>query len=415
MKGIANVLLPFSWLFQLGVRLRNLLFDRGIWPQWKAPVPVISVGNLSTGGTGKTPVSIALLRYLQEKHPNHIPAYLSRGYGRKTNGYVLLEAGGQAQMYGDEAWQTFHNFPDLPIAVCENRKSGIQHLLLERELDVCLLDDAYQHRWVDRDLNIVVISMRRPPWKDAMLPAGRLREPMSHLSRADLMVLNHATEAAELSDALVRLAPFNTPVAACYPRFSELRWVQGNEAPTSLESLQNRNVCLLAGIGDPEAFADMVAATGARIVEKRFLRDHQAFAVEDLLAPQEEGTWVLTSGRGRLWNELTEKESRPLFHAFFFAGPKRSIQRRLSKPMRRFSRNTRVLMEGCSSGPATSSLTLSLFALLYRYVHVVKPSRSCWRFQMFRQHGTFAESCVPCHVKPSAERSPEAPKGTSLV
>lgn len=182
-------LLPFSWLYGLGVRVRNLLFDAGVLKSRLFDTPTICVGNLTVGGTGKTPHVEYLIRLLS---PNHKVAVLSRGYKRKTKGYVLADRQSTALDIGDEPCQMKTKFPSLTVAVSEDRCKGICQIETDkrtRQTEVILLDDAFQHRYVKASLTILLMDYHRPIYSDHLLPAGQLREPWSGRRRADMVVV----------------------------------------------------------------------------------------------------------------------------------------------------------------------------------------------------------------------------------
>lgn len=201
------------------MRLRNWAYRRGILKTYRLAVPVISIGNISVGGTGKTPLAESLLRFFLEQGLQ--PAYLSRGYGRETRGYLEVDPKkGSAKMYGDEAFQVAGKFPGIKIAVCEDRVAGGKQLLAAGGIDVLILDDAFQHRRIHRDLDIVVVDAGRLPWQDWVLPAGRLREPRSQLKRADFMVINKVDPD---NLPVVPQAFQALPVAYATPEFTQLK------------------------------------------------------------------------------------------------------------------------------------------------------------------------------------------------
>ncbi|HIZ26409.1 MAG TPA: tetraacyldisaccharide 4'-kinase [Candidatus Barnesiella merdipullorum] len=180
-------LIPLSWLYGLGTGIRNKLFDWGILPAEEFDIPVISVGNLAVGGTGKTPHIEYLIELLQHKYR---VAVLSRGYKRKSRGFVLADASSTARDIGDEPYQIKRKFPDIAVAVDANRRRGIKRLKeLLPDLDVVLLDDAFQHRYVSPLASIVLTDYNRALHLDKLLPAGRLRESRHELSRADIVIV----------------------------------------------------------------------------------------------------------------------------------------------------------------------------------------------------------------------------------
>ena len=167
--------------------MHNKLFDLQIKKSVQFELPVISVGNLTTGGTGKTPHTEYLLKLLSEKYHTGV---LSRGYKRNTSGYFLVEENSTAGEAGDESLQIKRKFPHVTVAVCEERALGIPIMLLDNsQLAVILLDDAFQHRRVKPGLSILLTEYSKPFTKDLLLPAGNLREPKRNALRADVIVV----------------------------------------------------------------------------------------------------------------------------------------------------------------------------------------------------------------------------------
>lgn len=182
------LLLPFSLLYGLGGWARNKLFDMRLLPSVSFDIPVVSVGNLSAGGTGKTPHIEYLIRLLKPYHKGL--ATLSRGYGRKTQGYLMASGNCSSAEIGDEPCQFVRKFPEIYVAVDERRVHGIRRLLLETPpAGLVLLDDAYQHRYVKPGLNILLTDYFQPYFKDRVLPSGMLREFRSGARRADIIIV----------------------------------------------------------------------------------------------------------------------------------------------------------------------------------------------------------------------------------
>ncbi len=180
------LLLPLSRIFGGIVRFRNFLYDKGVCKVSTFGIPSICVGNISVGGTGKTPHTEYLTNLLQEQYKL---AVLSRGYKRKTKGFVLATKDSRVQDIGDEALQIAGKFPGISVAVHENRVKGMQLLLKTKpETEVVLLDDAFQHRRLKTGLSIVLMDYGRPVYEDFLLPAGNLRETPQALSRADIII-----------------------------------------------------------------------------------------------------------------------------------------------------------------------------------------------------------------------------------
>jgi len=182
-------LTPLSWLYGFGVHIRNLMFDCGLLRSKSFDLPVISVGNITVGGTGKTPHTEYLVRLLSKD--NQV-AVLSRGYKRKSKGYRLANEHTTVEEIGDEPFQMKSKFPQIHMAVDKNRCHGIEQLVKDNvtpAVDVVILDDAYQHRYVSPGLNILLMDYHRLIYFDKLLPAGRLREPKSGLERADIIIV----------------------------------------------------------------------------------------------------------------------------------------------------------------------------------------------------------------------------------
>ena len=179
---------PFSILYGIILSIRNFLFNKGLLKSCSFPLPVIGIGNLSAGGTGKTPMTEYLAALLAQ-NGEHV-AILSRGYGRKTRGFIEADKNSDARQIGDEPWQLYRKFPGLKIFVCEKRKTGIEKIMASYpSVSVILLDDAYQHRQVKPGLNILLTAFDQPFFRDFVIPSGYLREFRSGKKRADIMVV----------------------------------------------------------------------------------------------------------------------------------------------------------------------------------------------------------------------------------
>lgn len=286
LQGLRLLLWPFSLLYGLIMAVRNRLFDAGWLPATAFPLPVISIGNITVGGTGKTPLTELLLHLLSGTYRC---ATLSRGYGRATKGFRLADAGDTALSIGDEPRQLQLKFPRLRVAVAEKRVEGMQALLrLPQPPQVVLLDDAFQHRYVKAGLSILVVDYHRPLWKDHCFPAGNLRESFAGRKRADLVVVNKCPpdltleEADEIARRLKLRAQqrlFFATIAYLPPR--PLR-EQGAHAVLD-EQLPppGEELLVLAGIARPEPFFQKMEAYG-RPLRKLIFPDHHAFNAKDL-------------------------------------------------------------------------------------------------------------------------------------
>ncbi|WP_353718270.1 tetraacyldisaccharide 4'-kinase [Dyadobacter sp. 676] len=292
---IKKALLPLSWIYGFVTDVRNILFDTGILSSQKVPQKVIAVGNLTVGGTGKTPV----IEYLASLFSNHVPtAILSRGYGRRTRGYV--EAGGSAtpDTIGDEPFQFFARFGEtVNVAVCEKRVEGAFKIHQKHPgIKLLLLDDAFQHRAIRRDVNILLNDYNRPFYEDHPFPAGRLRERRHGARRADAVIVTKcpatldAGEKEAISLRIRRYTRRSTPIFFATTRYG---------IPLSYEGapVQLKNVKMAAGIANPAPFA---AYLGARfsVTDMRVFRDHYNYTasdVEDLIKNLKNDTFVVTT------------------------------------------------------------------------------------------------------------------------
>ncbi|RYY12099.1 MAG: tetraacyldisaccharide 4'-kinase, partial [Chitinophagaceae bacterium] len=179
LKWLRLLLFPFSLIYGLVTAVRNWMFDTGILRSVKFDIPVISVGNITIGGTGKTPFT----EYLVEQFSDYKVAILSRGYGRQTRGLVIADASANAKTIGDEPMQYYTKFPGVTVAVCEDRVKGINYLKAEH--DLILLDDAFQHRYVQPGFSVLLFKYSSFFNFQMLLPAGDLRELFSGYKRAD--------------------------------------------------------------------------------------------------------------------------------------------------------------------------------------------------------------------------------------
>ncbi len=277
-------LTPVSWLYGIGVRFRNAMFDMGLLKSVSYDTPVISVGNITVGGTGKTPHVEYLIRLL---HDNYRVAVLSRGYKRKSHGYVLASEGTAMTDIGDEPYQMKRKFGDIHVAVDKDRRHGIERLTHDeatRDVQAILLDDAYQHRYVKPGINILLIDYHRMIGYDKLLPAGRLREPQEGTIRADIVIVTKCP--ADLKPMEYRvlkrvmgLRPFQRLYFTTL-EYGDLIPVYGG-LPRKLRSIKSTtHVLLLTGIASPrQMILDLQPYT--RHITPLTFGDHHAFTATD--------------------------------------------------------------------------------------------------------------------------------------
>lgn len=279
-----NILLPFSWLYGLGVWFRNRMFDMGHKPSvsFEQEVAVICIGNLAVGGTGKTPHTEYLVSLLQSNNIGPI-AVLSRGYKRQSKGFVLAKPGISATELGDESFQLYRKFPNIIIAVDADRRHGIRQLLnLPEPPCVVLLDDAMQHRYVKPGLTICLTSYNRILYKDKLLPAGRLREPMSGLQRADAVIVTKCPNALRSEQETEIQAKLPTrldqPIFHSAYRYGRLVNLATGE-PCDID--HTTEVLIVSGIADPKVMENYVH-THYRLLDIMTFGDHHRFSSKDI-------------------------------------------------------------------------------------------------------------------------------------
>ncbi len=317
---ISVVLRPLGALYGLIMRFRNHLYDIGYKKSFQFQTGVISVGNLSLGGNGKTPMVEYLIRLLLSQYRI---AVLSRGYGRSTRGFILATTDHTASDLGDEPMQLFMKFkPSVAVAVGESRALAIPKILFERpEVDLIILDDAFQHRSVIPDLSILVTDYQRPFFKDFVVPAGRLREPRSGVSRSDVVVVTKCPN--DISDdqrrAYIRevrkyhQAPvFFSTIAYGLPQ----HFITGNHPEDEV------TVLLVTGIANPGSMVDYVSGK-FRLAAHLQYRDHFNFSNKQILEIMQrfsqisgDNKIVLTTEKDtmRLMNFKDQLNSIPLYY-----------------------------------------------------------------------------------------------------
>ena len=265
--------------------MRNAAYDRGAFPVYRPPVPVIAVGNLTVGGTGKTPLVGWLVKYARGK--NARPVILSRGYGRSSTGVRVVSDGTHvltdAREGGDEPVQLARSFPDVPVVVGESRSDAAREALSRFQPGVLLLDDAFQHRAIARDLNILVVDGSRDLADEGLLPAGRRREPLSALGRASVVVFTHTDPATgqAVGEGTVR-ERFKGDILMCTRTIGSFAESGGNVLAPAL--LKNARCVLISGIGNPDRFERDVRALGLDVTEHLRYRDHYRYMHADVQA-----------------------------------------------------------------------------------------------------------------------------------
>ena len=281
---INDWLLPFSWIYGSIVRFRNWLFDMGLKKSKSFSIPIISVGNITGGGSGKTPHVEYLIRLLHDKAKI---AVLSRGYKRKSHGYVLAEESTTMPEIGDEPFQMHQKFSDIYVAVDAKRARGIENLQNDeatKDVDVVLLDDAFQHRYVKPGINILLVDYHRLIIYDKMLPAGRLREPLSGKNRADIVIITKCPKDLKPMEFRVLTKAMDLyPFQKLYFTSIDYDTPKGvfEEKQIELDKLQDYHVLLLTGIASPKQMEHDLKPMTKDITNLSF-GDHHSFKGKDI-------------------------------------------------------------------------------------------------------------------------------------
>lgn len=286
-KILPYALKPFSWLYGFATDVRNWMFDNNILTVEQFDVPVVSVGNITMGGTGKTPHVEYLVGMLSASYNI---AVLSRGYKRKTKGFLLANSNSTPDSIGDEPLQIYNKFGSrVKVAVCESRRKGIKEIMRQfPDVQLIVLDDSFQHRYVKPKVNILLMDYNRPIYEDKILPLGRLRESKHSISRADMIIvtkcpldmtpLNYRLISNELELLSFQKLYFSTI------RYGLISPVFPNDRPyhVDLSSLTDRDsVLLITGIANPRGFIRHFKNYPFKTTISYF-PDHHDFTREDI-------------------------------------------------------------------------------------------------------------------------------------
>lgn len=281
------VLSPLSKFYGAAVYVRNLMFKWGVLRQREFDIPVVVVGNIAVGGTGKTPHAEYVIDALRYRYRIGV---LSRGYKRKTKGFVLASHRSTPHDIGDEPYQIYQKFGDsLRLAVCEDRCAGIDELLkIDPSINLIVLDDAFQHRYVKPTVSIVLTEFNRPFFMDKLLPLGRLREPVSAIDRADMVVVTKCPD--QLKPIEYRIFKKNLDLFPCQNLYFS-RYKYGELTPLypdleisapSLSSLtEGDTIMAISGIANPKPFVKYLSRYRAP-VKLTVFPDHHNFTRRDI-------------------------------------------------------------------------------------------------------------------------------------
>lgn len=289
MRHNNNILLmlalsPFALIYRMVVGVKNFLYDNQIITPKEFDMPVISIGNISMGGTGKTPHTELIVDILK---PRFQVAVLSRGYKRRTSGYLEVHADMTYLQTGDEPLQMKRKFGDVVVAVCENRAKGIRRLMDDYpDLNVVLLDDAFQHRRVKPGLSVLLNNFHHPLSRDYMLPYGRLRESTTAVERADIIIITKCPENMKPMERRIMLKDID-PKPYQYLFFTTFEYhrplpVFSGDTCIFDGDLSKVNILVVSGIAFSKNFIDYLNDFYASVKHLKF-RDHHNFSKKDLL------------------------------------------------------------------------------------------------------------------------------------
>jgi tetraacyldisaccharide 4'-kinase len=277
MKFLRKFLFPFALIYGALMYIRNFLYNHSFFSVYSAPVPVIAVGNLSVGGTGKTPMIEYLIRLLESQYAL---AVLSRGYKRKSNGFVLANASTTVEELGDEPFQFHQKFPQVTVAVDANRTNGIQQLLVQRpNTQVILLDDAFQHRKVKASLYILLTAFDDLFCDDYVLPMGNLREARSGKKRAHVFVVTKCPPLISTADQAKIKQKLGVTQPVFFTSIGYDQNIYSSSKTLSVAEIQAQPKVLLAGIAKPISFFQALQS-GAD--QQLVFPDHHPFSVAEI-------------------------------------------------------------------------------------------------------------------------------------
>jgi tetraacyldisaccharide 4'-kinase len=281
MKLIRLILFPISILYGFILRIRNLAYDIEIIKSYEANIPTICFGNLSMGGTGKTPHT----KFLIDKLADRNIVVLSRGYGRKTTGFLWVETNSMAKHVGDEPLEIKRHYPKIKVAVCENRVEGIKQIQKEfPNTELVILDDAYQHRKLKCSCYILLTTYSNPFYKDFIVPTGYLRDNRAEAKRAAVTIVTKSPIEQNNQAIIKQLIGRYTKAPVCFShlKYADILPSLNSQQKSSISDLANKNIILLTGLANPTPFVDFWKSN-ANVIHHFNFPDHHDFTSKDLL------------------------------------------------------------------------------------------------------------------------------------
>lgn len=276
------ILFPLIIIYRGILFLRNWLYDKGIFTSTNPNVFTINVGNITVGGTGKTPHTEYLIDLLSNIYSTTL---LSRGYGRKTKGFAWANENTDATLIGDEPMQIFEKYKNkVNVAVCEKRVEGIEKIQKEKpDNQIVILDDAFQHRAIRPHLNILVSDYNRPFYSDSLLPFGRLRDLKESAKRADMVVVSKCPErisSDEKTEIENRIRRFTNPNVPIF--FSKIEYCAFRNYKNVISEPSSKSFVIIEGIANAKPMFSFLEKNDFKILEKYSFQDHHTFNTETI-------------------------------------------------------------------------------------------------------------------------------------
>ena len=278
-----------SKIYEFGINWRLKNYNNGTLDSYKLDVPVISIGNITVGGTGKTPMTIFLANYLSKL--NYKIGILTRGYKRTSKGLVVVSDNGKIQITdwhisGDEPKLLAYSCPNASVIVCADRVSAGKYAIEKLDCNLFLLDDGYQHLRLQRDCNILLIDATNPFGSDYLLPAGLLREPLEQIKRADIIIITKTNLANLDKKSLIEMREklekySSVPIFLSSQIPLHLHFLKDNSIK-KLDFLQGKDIISISALGNPQAFEDSLIQLNANIIKNYRFRDHHSYTKADL-------------------------------------------------------------------------------------------------------------------------------------
>lgn len=284
------LLFPLSLKYAYVVFFRNKFYDWGLFKSHSFKTPTICVGNISLGGTGKTPMIDLLINHYQNKKV----VVLSRGYGRKTKGLIHAHSNSTASEIGDEPKQLLSMHPEIELVVSEARVKGMQYIESQIKPDLVLLDDAFQHRSLKAKVNILLTTYSKPYFKDYYLPLGTLRDHRISVNRADMLVVTKAPKQVCLTDKSEFKSQFSTTKLIHFAHLEYADECIGEMNTLSVEELKNLKVNLVTGIANPKPLLDYLIQKGIELSHYKY-KDHHQYTNKDVEHFTENSDVILTT------------------------------------------------------------------------------------------------------------------------